>query len=333
MRALVLDRPGTPDTLYIADLQVPEAGPGQVLIRVLACGLNPSDYQRAHYGMPGWEWPAVLGLDVVGVVDAVGAGVITFVPGDRVVFHADTQARGGLAEYAVAEAAVVVRVPDKVDSISAAAVPAAGLTAYQAVVRRLKVTADDTVLVTAGAGGVGGFAVQLAARAGARVFATESAENAERARELGAELTLDYRTDDVVARVRQVTGGRGVDKVVDTVGSESATTHLGLLVHGGGLASIAGRPNLEELPPFGIAPSVHEIALGAAYLVGDDRARRDLATMLEDLLDLVAQGELDPMVARVVSLDEVPNALVALSERRLGGKTVVVVGSADEQTG
>src|SRR2546423_518732 len=107
MRALVLDQPGAPDTLHLSDLPIPEPLPGQVRLRVLACGLNPSDYQRAHYGMPDWEWPAVLGLDVVGIVDALAADVASVKPGERVVFHGNVSARGGLAEYTLADAATV----------------------------------------------------------------------------------------------------------------------------------------------------------------------------------------------------------------------------------
>jgi NADPH:quinone reductase len=326
MRALVLDRPGTCDTLRLADLPTPEPGPGQVRVEVEACGLNPSDYQRAAYGVPEWEWPAVLGLDVVGTVDAVGEGVTSVTAGQRVAFHGDIRARGGFAEHALADATVLARVPDGLTSESAAAVPSAGLTAYQAVVRRLHVGNDDCVLVTGGAGGVGGFAVQLAALAGARVIATEAAHNADHVKALGAEAVIDFRTEDITTRVRELTGGRGVDAVVDTIGSESATANLGLLVHGGGLAAIAGRPDLSVVPPFGMAPSVHEIALGAAYTVGDGRARAQLSTMLTDLLTLLADKRIDPMLSRTVSLEEVPAALVELSGRGVRGKIVFVCG-------
>ncbi|WP_298552729.1 zinc-binding dehydrogenase [Streptomyces luteogriseus] len=322
MRALVLDQPGPCDTLRMADLPVPDPGPGQVRIRVEACGLNPSDYQRAAHGIPEWTWPAVLGLDVVGIVDELGAGVTNVRTRQRVAFHADIRERGGFAEYALADAQVLAPVPAGLDPAVAAALPSAGMTAYQAVVRRLHVTAEDTVLVTGGAGGVGGFAVQLAAMAGARVLSTASAGNAAYVRGLGAEAVVDHRTEDVASRVREVTEGRGVDAVVDTVGPDSATTNLGLLVHGGRLAAIAGRPDLGVVPPFSMAPSLHEIALGAAYTVGDERARGQLSTMLTELLSMAADGRLDPMLTRTVALEDVPAALTELSGRRVRGKLV-----------
>jgi NADPH:quinone reductase len=204
-------------------------------------------------------------------------------------------------------------------------VPSAGLTACQAVVGRLRVGDEDTVLITGGAGGVGGFAVQLAALAGARVIATEAAHNTEHVKALGAEAVVDFRTDDIPARVRELTG-RGLDAVVDTIGADSATANLQLLAHSGRIAAVAGRPDLTTVPPFGMAPSVHEIALGAAYTVGDRRSRAQLATMLSELLALTAEGRLDPMLSRTVSLDEVPSALVELSGRGVRGKIVYVRG-------
>ncbi|CAL9675064.1 Phthiocerol synthesis polyketide synthase type I PpsC (plasmid) [Streptomyces sp. enrichment culture] len=322
MTALVLDRPGTPGTLRLTDVPVPEPGVGQVRVRVAACGLNPIDYQVAAGGHPKWSWPHILGVDVAGTVDAVGEGVNDVRPGQRVVFHGDLRDNGGFAEYTLADATVLTTVPDTLAMASAAALPCAGITAYQAVVQRLRVTADDTVLITGGAGGVGGFAVQLAAAAGARVITTTSSGNADHVRELGADEVIDYRSQDVPARVRALTDGRGVDAVVDTVSARSATANLSLLVHGGGLASVAGRPDLTAVAPFATAPSVHEIALGAAYSHGDERARARLSTTLADLLTLVVDGRLDPMVARTVTLDEVPSALADLSDRHVRGKLV-----------
>ncbi|MES0836848.1 zinc-binding dehydrogenase [Nocardiopsis tropica] len=322
MRALVLDRPGACDTLHPADLPLPEPAPGQVRIKVQACGLNPSDYQRAAYGIPEWEWPAVLGLDVVGVIDALGPQVEGPAVGQRVAYTGDIRERGGFAEYTLARAEVLAVVPEEVSSAQAAALPSAGLTAYQAIVRRLHVGEQDTVLITGAAGGVGGFATQLAALTGARVLATEAAHNTDRVKKLGADQVIDFHTEDIPARVMELTHGRGVDAVLDTVGADSATANLSLLAHTGGIATVAGRPDLETVAPFGVAPSVHEIALGAAYTLGDQRARRDLSFMLTDLLSLLAQGKLDAMLTRTISLEEVPRALVELSARTMSGKTV-----------
>lgn len=140
-------------------------------------------------------------------------------------------------------------------------------------------------------------------------------------RGLGAWQVIDYSAGDTEAQVRRLTDARGVDAVIDTVSADSANTNLGLLVHGGGLASVAARPDLNAAP-LGIAPSIHEIALGAAHAHGDQRARADLATMLHELLTMVETGRLDPMLTGTVPLDAIPTALSELAQRHVRGKIV-----------
>ncbi|MFT4084178.1 MAG: zinc-binding dehydrogenase [Nocardioides sp.] len=323
MRAALLDAPG--GALRVGHLPTPEPGRDQVRVRVAACGLNPVDDQVAAHGEPTWTWPHVLGLDVAGVVDRVGPGVLGFEPGDRVAFHGDLRRPGGLAEYAIAEATSLARIPDAVSEVAAAALPCAGMSAWQAVVDRLRVGPGDTVLITGGAGGVGGYAVQLAALAGADVLATASAVNHPRVRELGARAVIDYRVEDVSARVRELTDGRGVDGVLDTVSAASATSYLPLIVHAGGIACVAGRADASALPSFTTAVSVHEIALGAAYPFGDERARRRLGSTLESLLALVAEGRLDPHLGRTVTLEDLSVSYAALRARHVAGKIVAVL--------
>jgi NADPH:quinone reductase-like Zn-dependent oxidoreductase len=328
MRALLLDRPGAPSTLRVGEAPIPQPGPGELRIRVRACGLNPVDVGTASAGNSAWRWPHIPGLDAAGEVDVVGAGVRGFSPGQRVVFHGDLRREGGFAEYVVTAADVVATIPDGVDAATAAALPCAGMTAYQAIHRRLRLGAGQTVFITAGSGGVGGFAVQLAHRIGARVLTSTSAGNRGAVRNLGADEVIDYRAEDVPARIRELTGGRGVDAIVDTLGSDSATAGLLLLVHGGGLAAIAGRPDWNAVPEFTTAPSVHEIALGAAHSHGDAVARSHLAGDLAALLSLVAEGSLDPMLSERVPLAGVPAALARLATRHGRGKTVYAEDAA-----
>lgn len=293
MRALLLPAAGQFDALQVGEAPRPQPGPGQVLIAVHAAGLNPVEYKVAGGdGIPTWGWPHILGQDCAGVIAELGEGVSGFAVGDRVACHGDLGREGSFAEYVVDDADVITRIPDGVDDVAAAALPCAGMTAYQAIVHRLHVEAGQTVLVTAGAGGVGGYAIQLARIAGARVLATASAENADRLR---------------------------------TLGTDSATTNLGLLVHGGGIVTIDGRPDITTIPELTTAPSVHEVALGAAYQWGDAAARRRLSTDLAALLELVAAGRLDPMVTRTVGLDEIPAALHDLEGRHVTGKIVARV--------
>ena len=156
--------------------------------------------------------------------------------------HGAIGAEGSLAKYRIATAETLAHVPDEVSALAAAALPCAGLlTAYQAIVRRMNVKAGQTVLVTAAAGGVGGFAVQLARLAGARVIGTASSVNHEFVRSLGASDVISYRSENVGDRVLKLTDGRGVDAVLDVVNSEIRTQNLKLLVHAGSLAFASGQ--------------------------------------------------------------------------------------------
>lgn len=328
MKALTLVATGAPEEMTISDIELPQPAAGQIRIAVTACGLNPSDFQRARYGVPEWIWPAVLGLDPVGTVHAVGEGVEDFAVGDRVVAHHDIRARGGFADYTVVAAAATAHVPDVVGDAYAAAVPAAGLTAYDAIVRKLNVSVTDLVLITGAAGGVGGFALQLAKNAGATVIASDAGSNRERVLALGADYFIDFQTQDVVETARAIAGPAGVNAVLDTVGTRSATGNATLLGFGGRIATTAGRPDLSAIPPFTIGPSAHEIALGAAYTHGTDADRRRLGTMLTDLMRMVAGGSIDPMLVHQLSLEQVPQALGALSRHELTGKAVFVARSS-----
>lgn len=319
MQALTLTEDLRADRLELTDVAVPDPGRGQVRIRVAAASLNPVDFKVAGSKQPG----EVLGVDVAGTVDALGEGVeegSQARPGDRVAAHLDVAVGGGLAEYCLAPADVLAPVPDALSDAEAAALPCAGMTAHQAVDRRLHVAEGDTVLVTAAAGGLGGTAVQLAALRGARVIGTASARNHELVRALGADAMIDYHDRDVADQVRELTDGRGVDAIVESVGT--ATELLPVLAFGGGLAAIAGRRDWDAVPPFTTAPSVHDIALGAAHQHGDARARRDLKRMLTELFELTAAGRLDPRVTSTFELADVPDAYAELMDDHVVGKYV-----------
>jgi NADPH2:quinone reductase len=324
MKALVLDAPGTPDTMYVAELAEPTTLPGQVVISVEACGLNPVDVSTAASGHPNWTWPHVPGLDVAGRISALGAGVTGWELGDRVAAHHDLRVNGGFAEQVAVNDEVLAAIPDSVDSAQAAALPCAGMTAWQAIVSRLHTSAVDTVFITGGAGGVGGFAIQIAHSLGARVLTSCSPSAAERLHALGADETIDYNQGNIAEQVLALTNGRGVDGILDTRGSESATENLHLLAFAGGLVTIAGRPDISTIDPFTTAPSTHEVALGAAHSHGDTRARAQLAGDLSELMARVAAGKLDPMLTQKVPMDGVPAALTEIAGGHHHGKTVMV---------
>lgn len=325
MKALVLDKPGSPKTLRATEVPRPEPGAGEVRVRVHAVGLNPVDYKLAASGFPGWDYPFILGLDVAGVVEAVGPDVDDWVEGDRVYYHGNLLKPGGYAQYAIAPSHVLSWAPEGLSFAQAAALPCAGFTAYQALHRKLHVQQGRSILIHGGAGGVGGFAIQLARLAGLRVITTCSSHNFKFVQRLGADEVVDYRSEDIANRINELTGGRGVDYILDTVGPESATESLQLLAYGGQIACVAGLPDITTLKPFEKAISVHEVALGGAYRAGDVAAQEDLAKIGREFGALVGKGQISPMVEQTIMLEEIPEALVRLSMRHVRGKIVAEV--------
>ncbi|MEF2966619.1 zinc-binding dehydrogenase [Paenibacillus sp. M1] len=322
MKALLLQDKGQWNDMKTAEIQTPKPGKGEILVEVHAVGLNPVDYKTATGGNPNWTYPHILGLDVAGVVAETGEGVTEWKQGDRVVYHGDLTKRGGYAEYALATAHTVSRIPDRISFEDAAAIPTAGYTAYQSLFRKLPMERVETILIHGGAGGVGGFGVQLAKLAGKRVISTASAHNHEYVKSLGADHVIDYRTENIIDRVMEITGGRGVDAVVDAISRQSATDSLDLLAFMGHLAFIAGAPDFTKIKPFSKVVSYHEIALGAAHQSGDFKAEHDLAVIGDEMLALMERGKLSSMLKEVIGLEQVPEALNRLSERHVQGKIV-----------
>ncbi len=325
MKALVLDKPGSPKSLRPAEVPRPEPAEGEVRVRVQAVGLNPVDYKLAASGFPGWDYPFILGLDVSGIVEAVGPDVAEWEEGDKVYYHGNHCKPGGYAEYAIAPSHIVSWIPEGLTFTQAAALPCAGFTAYQALHRKLHVQPSKTIFIHGGAGGVGGFAVQLSRIAGLKVITSCSSHNFKFVQRLGADEVIDYRSEDVASRVNELTGGRGVDYVIDTVGPDSATESLGVLAYGGQIACIAGLPDITMVTPFEKAFSVHELALGGAYLSGNQSDQEDLAKIAREFGALVGKGRISPMLEQTITLEEIPEALVRLSMRHVRGKIVAEI--------
>ncbi len=208
MRAMVTPEFGGSDIFEERDVQRPEAGPGEVLVRVFASGTNPVDAKlRTGGSFAGLEPPVVLGSDVSGVVEEVGPGVTDFEVGDEVYYTPEIfgpGSNGGYAEYHVADANIVAHKPASLSHEEAAAIPLAGGTAYEAIVRRLGVQVGETVLIHGGAGGVGSFAVQIAHAAGARVLASAGRDNQQTLKDLGADLAIDYTQQNVAEAALEV---------------------------------------------------------------------------------------------------------------------------------
>ncbi|BBL81181.1 NADPH:quinone oxidoreductase [Rubrobacter xylanophilus] len=316
MRAVVATRFGGPEVLEEREVERPAAGPGELLVRVVAASANPIDAKfRAAGESMGLEAPVVLGADVSGVVEEVGAGVEEFSPGDEVYYTPEIfgpGANGAYAEYHVVDADIAAPKPPSLSHEEAAAVPLAGGTAYEALVRRLAVGVGETVLIHGGAGGVGSFAVQIARACGARVIATAGPENQKTLEELGADVALDYTRDDVTGAVLEDTGGAGADAVFDTVGGETVARSIEATAPFGRMATILGAQG--DLT----AMYMKNQALYGVLLTRE-RER------LEEMTILIERGQMRPLVDEVLDLGEVARAHQRLDSGHGRGKIVLRV--------
>ncbi len=316
MRAMVIPEFGSPDVFERQEVERPQPGPGEVLVRVVAAGTNPVDAKlRANGSSAGLEVPIILGADISGVVEEVGPGVTDLAPGDEVYYTPEVfgpRSNGSYAEYHAAKADIVAKKPASLSHEEAAAIPLAGGTAHEAIVRRLGVLVGETVLVHGGAGGVGSFAVQIAKAAGARVLATAGPDNQEVLQELGADVAIDYRNQDVTEVALDDTGGDGVDAVLDCAGGETVVGSIPATRPFGRLATILGAQG--DLTPL---YQKNQTLYGVFLL--RERAR------LDEMGRLIERGQVRPLVAEVLPLEEVSKAHERLDSGHGRGKVVLRV--------
>jgi len=230
-------------------------------VRVFASSANPIDTMlRADGSFAGLEPPVILGADVSGIVEEVGAGVEDFAPGEEVYYTPEVFGPGSNRAYAEyhAAASIVAKKPTSLSHQEAAAVPLAGGTAYEAIVRRLAVRLGETVLIHGGAGGVGTFAVQIAKASGARVLASASSQNQETLRELGVDVPIDYTSEDVFEVALDDTAGAGVDAVLDAAGGDLIAKSLQATRALGRLASIISLQG-DLTPAYQFNQTIHGI--------------------------------------------------------------------------
>lgn len=327
MKALLLAAPGAPETLRLGDLAIPKPGPGEVRVQVKAASLNPADCKMMANGVGSWPYPYIPGLDVAGVIDAVGEGVMGWEKGNALFYHSNYTKPGLFADFTITATNTLVPIPKGLTAIEAAAFPCAGITAYQALIEKLNIQSGQTILVQGGAGGVGGFAIQIAAKLGLEVITTASARNFEWVQSLGATWCIDYGTESTAERIAQITKGNGVEAILDTVGRETYTEGLPILTFSGGLACVAPLPDLEIDRQSGKDLSLHDINLGGAYRHGNQKAMDQLGSTSRRFAEFINSKGINPMVSEVISLYQVPNALSRLAERNIRGKIVAEINA------
>ena len=323
LKAWLIEQPDSLDQLVWGEIQDVHADEGQLVVKVISTALNPVDYSMVQSGNQNWTYPHYTGVDLAGEVVEVGRNVGGFNVGDRVACHTDLNKKGAFAEYTIIDAMAAAKIPEGVSFDHAAAILCAGMTAYIAIFQKMNPAQKQTILIHGGAGGVGGFAIQLAKEMGLKVFTTASSTNHEWVKSLGADVAIDYRIEDVTKRILEETNKEGVDLIFNTVSSAEATEDLKRLAFSGQLSYIAGRPDLSTIKPFSLSPSIHEVALGAAHTSGSIRAKKNLSFMAEELMQRVKKGTLNPMINEVLPREELPSGLKKLKGRHVRGKIIV----------
>lgn len=321
--AIRIHETGGPGVMVWERVPVAEPGPGQVLLRQTAVGLNYIDtYHRSGlYPLP--ELPAILGREAAGVVEAVGPDVAGLAPGDRVAY---AMAAGSYCEMRVIDADLLVPLPEEVDDRTAAAMMLKGLTVQYLLRRTHEVRAGETILIHAAAGGVGLLACQWARHLGATVIGTVgSPEKAELARAHGCDHPVLYREQSFVDRVREITGGRGVPVVYDSVGGETFEASLDCLAPRGLLVSFGQSSG--PVPPFNIGTLA---AKGSLFLTRPTLAtfvarREMLLESAAELFELVRDGTIRIEVCQAYPLSDAAGAHRDLEARKTSGSTVFMV--------
>ncbi|MGH7563988.1 MAG: zinc-binding dehydrogenase [Gemmatimonadota bacterium] len=348
MRAAFIAGHGGPDVVEVGDRPVPEPGPGQVRVQVVTAALNHLDLW-VRRGIPGIEltMPHVLGADGAGIVDAVGPGVEDRSPGEAVHLqpglfcgrceyclageeslciryrllgeHID----GTLAEYVVVPAVNVYHKPRGLAWEKAAAFPLVYETAWRLVMTAGGLSAGQSVLIHGVGGGVSAAALQIARYAGAYVYATSSSRaKLDRALGLGADVALDYTTEDVPARIRELTGKRGVDLVIDNVGQATWRDSIECVRRGGRIATCGATTGNDAATP------INRVYWKQISIHGSTMANR---REFDAISRLVIGNRIDPVIDGVYRLDDVPEALARLESGERFGKIVIRVAEDPDE--
>ncbi len=330
MKAVRLHGYGGPEVLKLEDVEVPVPGPRDVLIVVRATSVNPVDWKIRSGGQRNvvhYKLPWILGLDVSGVVEAVGAQVTRFKPGDAVWSSPTYKRPGTYAEKVCVDEREVGFKPSNLTHDEAASLPLVALTAYQCVVEKGRVERGQTVLIHAGAGGVGSFAIQLAKHLGARVITTCSAKNADFVKGLGADVAVDYTT-------QKFEDFGPVDFVLDSLGEAALARHAKVIRRGGRMSNITVDlpKHVEKYGPFfslftiaAVMIWVHLWPLLRAGIRVRHVIKRSDGDQLQQIARLVEAGAIKPVIDRTFQLAQLAEAHRLSETHRARGKIVIHV--------
>lgn len=324
MKAALILEHGDRNNVVLGDYPKPEAGPGEVLVKVKAVSLNHLDI-FVRRGIPGrkLELPHISGGDVAGIVEEIGTGVTNVQPGDRVLIDPHIQGKGalgedttgGLAEFVKVPATNLLPLPEDISFDEAAALPIAYGTAWRMLITQGKLQANETIVILGASGGVGNAAVLIAKLAGARIIAAAGSDSkAEKLKELGADHVINYSTSDFAKEVWALTDKQGADIVVDYTGKATWPQSIKATRKGGRILTCGATTGFEAVTDLRYV-WVREISIIGSNGWGEG----DLQT----LLDLVSRKKLKPVIDRVLPLEEIREAHRLIEEREFFGKIII----------
>lgn len=318
MKAVRIHEYGGPEVLVYEDVPIPEPGPKQILVKVHAVTVNPIDMAvRAGTFPAPKQPPKTIGSDGAGVVESVGAEVVAVSPGQRVSFSGlGIGSEGSYAEYALIADTQAVPIPDGLSFADAAALGMVFPAAFYGLVTRGALRSGETVLVQGAAGGVGSASVQLAKALGAHVIAAvRGADQVDLARDLGAHEVIDSAAEDLVARVLELTGGKGVELVQELVVSANIAVDVRVLAKGGRIVCTGQGPDPDAAVPIGEALGKDATLL---FMNMNNAGRAGVAEMSTEIAAMAAAGTVRPVIGATLPLSEARRAHEMLAGRHLG---------------
>lgn len=308
MKAVVIEKYGSVDELKIKEMPMPEIGDGDLLVEVYAAGVNPIDWKvREGRRRDGLElkFPYIPDLDMAGIVKKVGSKVTRFQQGDEVFSRTDLARNGTYAEYVAVDETIVARKPENLTFEEAASIPLVGLTAWQALIDAAKMKTGEKVLIHAGSGGVGSFAIQLTKARGSHAATTCSTRNVDLVKSLGADVVIDYTKEEFSSLLRDY------DIVLDTIGGDIYRKSFTVLKKGGRVVSLLDQPD-EAL--------AQKTGTKALYIF-----MRPNGKELDEIAGLLRERKIKPVVGTVLPLEDVRKAHELSASHHASGKIVLQV--------
>jgi len=306
MKAVLIYKYGGPEELKYEDAPMPVINPDDVLVKVIATSINPIDW-KVRKGQHGNDrtFPIILGWDVSGVIEKVGDEVKNYKVGDEVYARPDPSRNGTYAEYVAVRAKEIYFKPKSIDHIKSAAVPLAGLTAWQGIFEHGKLEAGQKILIHGASGGVGTFAIQFAKWMGAYIIGTASEKNSAFLKELGADEVIDYQKEHFEEKLKDI------DVVFDTIGGETQIKSLAVLKPGGILVSTVGIKDQEALK----AKNIQDVQYMAQSIPAD----------LKQIAVLIDAGKIKPIISDIMPLTDIIKAHQLSEAGHTRGKIVITV--------